>query len=204
MEIDPAACKWERTYRIMSSVVAPRPIAWVSSVDPTGEDNLAPYANYNKVRPDPPVIMFSAGQHRVAGREPKQKTTTRNVLSTGEFVVNLVTEEFLEAVDATSVVDPGQNKFEFASVRRTSSETVEPPRVADAKACLECELFDSLSVYGHTVIFGEVKHFHVKDAILTDGEVDVRKIDAVGRLGGDYYTDTSIIFERHHNPTGVG
>lgn len=169
-------------YRTMTSLVVPRPIGWLSTVDGTGRDNLAPFSYFNAVSARPPVVLASVGE-----RDGQPKDTARFALETGEFVANLVTEDVVEAMDATSA-DIDGSEFDAAEVERTAAATVAPPRVADAHASLECEVVGSEQFGTHTVIFGEVQHLFVDDALLTDGKVDVRKIDAVGRLGGPYYT----------------
>lgn len=169
-------------YRTMTSLVVPRPIGWISTVDGTGRDNLAPFSYFNAVSARPPVVMYSVGD-----RDGRPKDTARFALETGEFVANLVTEGVLERMDATSAAVDG-SEFDTAGIEREPARRVAPPRVADALACLECEVVESLRLGSHTIVFGEVNHLFVDDALLTEGKVDTRKVDAVGRLGGPFYT----------------
>jgi flavin reductase (DIM6/NTAB) family NADH-FMN oxidoreductase RutF len=181
--------------RIVKSVVNPRPIAWVSTVDEEGRENLAPFSAYNYVSSAPPVVLFSSSQ-----REGRFKDSARNAVETGEFAVNVVTERLAEAMDATSAgLEPGESEFEFAGVESAPCEVIAAPRVADAVATLECRLHDTVEVYGRLVVFGEAVYVHLDDEVTTDGRIDARKVDTVGRLGGPYYTVSEPMeFERQH------
>lgn len=185
MELDLRDGVPDGAYRIVTSAVVPRPIGWISTRRADGGDNLAPYSFFNAVSARPPVVLFSATQRRDGGC----KDTPTNALETEAFVYNLVTEDVIETMDATSEGhEPAQSEFDAADVDRAPSVAVDVPRVAEAAVAFECELYDSLSVYDNTVVFGEVVYVHVDEAILSDGKVDSRKVDAVGRLGGPFYT----------------
>ena len=180
MELKPAEVR--SMYRILSGAVVPRPIAWVSTTD--GEtDNLAPYSFFNVVGIEPPVVMFAPGS---------MKDTPRNVLETGEFVVNVVTVDLAEAMNATSAtLSSSESEFDHANIEREPSVTVAAPRVADSPIAFECELYDHLEIGRSWMILGEVLHVHLDDSVITDGEIDVRKFDALGRLAGSLYTETA-------------
>jgi len=195
MEINAEELSPDALYRTVLSTVVPRPIGWISSKSPEGVDNLAPYSFFNAVSHSPPVLMFSADQN-----DGEMKDTPRNVLESGEFVWNLVTEDVAEAMDATSTtLSADQSEFEFAGLERASSAVVAPPRVAEADVAFECKLYDSMDVYENTVIFGEVQYAHVNDDLLVEGKVEARKVDAVGRLGGPYFSAVDIMdIERSH------
>lgn len=185
MEIDPATVDEGSLHRTLTSLVAPRPIGWVSSKSADGEVNLAPYSYFNAVCTHPPVVMFSA----MDTDDGTLKDTPSNVLETEEFVVNIVTKQLLDQVDRSgATVDPDVNEFEFADIDSSSSQTVDVPRVTNAPAHLECVLLESHSIHNATTIFGDVQHVHVDDSLCTDGSVDALKIDSIGRLGGPYYT----------------
>lgn len=186
MEVDPDGA--DGMHRLVTSIVSPRPIGWISTTSDDGGDNLAPFSYFNAVSTSPPAVMFSATTPEGEGL----KDTPRNVLSGGEFVVNLVTEEFATAMYRTSErLEFGESEFDHAELERAPSRTVSPPRVAGAMACLECTLYHLLTVYEHTVVIGSVEWIHVDDSITTDGKIDMRKMDVVGRLGGPFYTDVS-------------
>lgn len=173
-------------YRLLSTVVTPRPIAWVSTTSADGVDNLAPYSFSTVAAIDPPVVLFAP-----VGREPR-KDTPRNALTSGEFVVNVVTRDLVDQMNATSAtLSPGESEFDHVGIERAPCEQVAPHRVADAHIALECDLYDSVAVGDSLLVLGEVVHVHVDDAVLTDGMVDIDALDTVGRLSGSQYATTS-------------
>ena len=180
-------------YRLLSTAVTPRPIGWISTTSEAGVDNLAPYSFFNAVATDPPVVMFAP-----VGT-PELKDTPRNVRSSEQFVVNIVTRELLEAMNATSATLPAdESEFDHAVIERADSVIVDPPRVSAAKAAFECELYDWLEIGRSVLILGEVVHAHVDDSLLTDGNIDIEKLQTVGRLAGNQYatTDSRLSVER--------
>jgi flavin reductase (DIM6/NTAB) family NADH-FMN oxidoreductase RutF len=186
MQIDPQTHD-RSMYRTMTGTVVPRPIGWVSSTAEDGTDNLAPYSFFNVVSVAPPTVMFAAGDR--PDSSDGMSDTTRNARATGEFVVNLVTHQFAEAMNESSaILPPDRSEFDHASLERAPSIRVDPPRVAGVDVAFECELHETQSVGSHTVVMGEVVYVHLDDGILNDeGKVDVREVDAVGRLAGSYY-----------------
>lgn len=172
-------------YRLLSTAVTPRPIGWISTRSPDGIDNLAPYSFFNVVAVDPPIVMFAP----VGNRDLKD--TPRNVKDTEEFVVNTVTRDLVERMNATSATLPsGESEFDHSDIKRAESVAVDPPRVAAAKVAFECELYEWIDVGGSVLILGEVVHAHVNDEVLTDGKLDIEKLDTVGRLAGSQYAST--------------
>lgn len=195
-ELDAETLDYRGTARLIKSAVSPRPIAWVSTVDGNGNDNLAPYSSYNYVAYEPPVVMFSAS--RKAGGE--WKDSARNAVDTGAFAVNVVTTELAEVMDHTSKNLPrGESEFDFADVERADCTEIDAPRVADAAVSFECTLYDTKQINEKLLVFGEIQRYHVADRVLTDGEIDMRKLETVGRLGGPYYTASDRMeLERQH------
>ena len=193
MKIDPAEADAKVIARTVLNSVVPRPIGWISTRNDAGVDNLAPFSYFNAVSSSPPVVMFSAGDV-----DEGLKDTPQNVLETEEFVWNLVTENLVEQMDATSErLDSDRDEFDYADLERAESVVVRPPRVARSPISFECELFDLLDVYDYTVIFGEVVYAHVSDSVVGDDGIDPLKVDAVGRLGGPHYTGLDVLgFER--------
>lgn len=193
-------------YRLLSGAVVPRPIAWVSSRSPEGNDNLAPYSFFNVVAVDPPVLMFAP-----VGRDDGMKDTARNVLGPGgvdddgtlvddqgsrEFVVHIVTESTADAMNATSAtLARGESEFDHAALTAAEADRVDAARVEEARVAFECRLYGAQGIGGSTMILGEVVHAHVDDELLTDGEFDVEKNDAIGRLAGGWYCHTDDRFE---------
>lgn len=194
IEYDAEEIGTDENARIIKTAVTPRPIAWVSTVDGDGTENLAPFSSYNYLGSSQPVLAFSAA----TAPDGKPKDTVRNVLQTEEFAVNVVTEPLIETMDATAAgLPPEESEFEFADIDRAECRQIAPPRVADAAVTMECTLYDTLDVYDRTVVLGDVRHYHVSEDVLTDGKIDSRKLATVGRLGGPYYTVSEPVeFER--------
>jgi flavin reductase (DIM6/NTAB) family NADH-FMN oxidoreductase RutF len=176
------------------AICVPRPIGWVSSMDVKGTVNLAPFSQYNNLGFDPPYIMISAGRSPRGGR----KDTTKNIVKTGEFVVNTATYDLRDAVRITSqAVDHGVDEAALAGLDLQPSTIVKPPRVAASPIHLECVLHSILMLPGrtprgtHDVIIGRVVGIHIRDDLITaDGKVDVLKLRPLARLG--YYDYTSV------------
>lgn len=183
-------------YRILSSAVVPRPIAWVSTRSADGVDNLAPYSFFTVASVEPPVVLFAP-----VDSADGLKDTPRNARDTGEFVVNLVTDDLADAMNETSATLPAdESEFDHADLERADSTAVDPPRVADAKVAFECTLHDLVDVGGSTLVLGEVRHVHLEESVTTDGEIDVDEIDAVGRLAGSRYARTTDRFSLERPP----
>ncbi|MFC6764097.1 flavin reductase family protein [Natrinema soli] len=180
--------------RLVKTVVTPRPIAWISTVSDAGVDNLAPFSSYNYVSLTEPTVLFNTPN----GPRSELKDTARNALESGEFVVNIVTEADIERMDHTSAALPDdESEFDLVDIERGESRTVSAPRVADATVSMECTLHDSIEVHDKLMILGDVQYVHVDDELLTDGQIDMRDLDTVGRLGGPYYTVSDPLpFER--------
>ena len=192
---DPAEEGLGWTYRTLTSIVVPRPIGWISTTSTEGVDNLAPYSFFNVATTDPPTVLFSPGRRSYA--EDGRTDTARNVRDTGEFVVNLVTAEFAEAMNESSAtLDPGESEFDHAGLDRAESSVVTPPRVAGVAAAMECELHEIQSIGQRELVLGEVVRFHLADRLLNaDDRVDVTEVDAVGRLASSWYDWTENRFE---------
>ncbi|WP_222919219.1 flavin reductase family protein [Natrinema sp. SYSU A 869] len=183
-------------YRVLSSAVVPRPIAWVSTRSEEGVDNLAPYSFFTVASVEPPILLFAP-----VDDTDGLKDTPRNARDTGEFVINLVTEEFAEAMNETSATLPvDESEFDHAGLERADSTAVDPPRVAGAAVAFECTLHDLVDVGGSTLVLGEVRHVHLADSVTTDGTIDVAEIDAVGRLTGSFYARTEDRFSLERPP----
>jgi flavin reductase (DIM6/NTAB) family NADH-FMN oxidoreductase RutF len=181
MRLDPER-RPDDVYRTLSSLVVPRPIGWISTVDEDGGDNLAPFSYFNAVCSQPPVVMFSAGS-----RDGRPKDTARKALATGEFVANLVTPAVVGPMDLTS--EPvEESEFDHAGLKRVPAETVAPPQVGEATATMECEVVEHTTFGDYTVVFGEVLLFHIDDHHLDGEDVDAAAVDAVARCGGPYYS----------------
>ncbi|KDE60578.2 flavin reductase [Halostagnicola sp. A56] len=181
-------------YRILSSVVIPRPIAWVSTTGSDGVDNLAPYSFSTVASVDPPIVLFAPVDD--------EKDSPTNASETGEFVFNLVTEDIVERMNETAATLPDdESEFDHVGIERAESMTVEPPRVAAAKAAFECTLHETIDVGGSVLVLGEVQHVHLDRELLGDDEkIDVANVDAVGRLAGSMYATTQDRFGLERPP----
>ena len=188
MRIDPATHD-RSMYRTMTGAVVPRPIGWISTTSADGADNLAPYSFFNVVTVSPPTLMFAPAN---SGPDT-MKDSARNAIDTGEFVVNVVTEPLVEAMNETSAtLPPEESEFDHAGLERAASEKVTPPRVAAAEIAFECAVHDTLDIGVSTVVLGEIVLAHIDDALTTDeGKLDVAEVDAVGRLAGNWYATTA-------------
>lgn len=180
-----------------NSLIIPRPIGWISSLDKGGKVNLAPYSFFNAVSYRPPTLMFSVGAGAVS--DDRLKDTRRNVEETGEFVHNIVTWDNREAMNATSEsFSADVDELAAAGLTPLPSKLVKPPRVAQSPIQMECKYLGSYTVphaapeNKYVVIFGEVIGIHIDDAFITgDGLIDVAKLKPLGRLGyQDYATVT--------------
>jgi flavin reductase (DIM6/NTAB) family NADH-FMN oxidoreductase RutF len=183
MIVDPAALGHRETYRFLVDVVVPRPIAFVSTVGTAGF-NLAPFSFFNAITSRPPLLAFSTTLRKGA-----PKDTLRNVRETGDFVVNVVSEELFDRMVQTSGDWPGDvSEFELAGLTAVASDLVKSPRVAESPVAMECRLYRELELGDAHLIVGEVLRAHVSDAIVVDGRVDPLRLKPVARMGGDLYT----------------
>ncbi|AWB27382.1 flavin reductase family protein [Halococcoides cellulosivorans] len=182
MEWDAQDLDGFETFLTLGRVVTPRPIGWISTTGPAG-DNVAPYSFVTPIAVDPPVIVFQAAPHR----DGSQKDTARNVAATESFVYNLVTKELMEAMNDTArQVD---DEFATAGIDPAESVAVEAPRVAQAPAAIECSLRETVDIEGTAVIFGAVERVAVEDSYVADGLPDAEAIadDVVGHVIDDVY-----------------
>ncbi len=171
-------------YPWLNCLIAPRPIAWVSTIDTDGVVNLAPHSYFTIASVEPPVVQFTS-----VGR----KDSLRNVEATGEFVVNVVPWRLREAANLTSTdAPPGQDEFALAGLTAHAARVVRPPRVAASPAAIECRLVEVRSFgegprSGH-VVFGQVLHVAVDRAVLADdGLPDLTLLDSAARADRDHW-----------------
>ncbi|MER5912444.1 flavin reductase family protein [Streptomyces sp. NPDC001982] len=165
-------------YRLLTAVVVPRPIAWVSTLSGDGRTaNLAPHSFFTVACVDPPIVQFTS-----VGR----KDSLRNVEETREFVVNLAPEPLFEQINATGTDFPREvGEFEAVGIEREPSLRVRPPRVAASPVALECTLHSTLGLGDSTVVFGRVVHASVSEDVLVNGRPDIRLLRPLARLGGN-------------------
>jgi flavin reductase (DIM6/NTAB) family NADH-FMN oxidoreductase RutF len=188
-------------YKLLSGSVVPRPIAWVSSLDADGVPNLAPFSFFTVVSANPPVVCFCPSVREAKNGMRATKDTLENIRTTGEFVVNIVSEETAEAMNQTAAqLPPEANEFAHACLTPIPGEQVRAPRVAEAKVQMECRLRQivevSAEVMGGSLVLGDVVRFHISDSVLEpDFHVAPEKLRAVGRMAGSGYVRTRDGFE---------
>lgn len=184
----------DRVYKILSSLVVPRPIALVSSLSAAGVVNAAPYSFFNVVSEAPPLLVI--GLHHNADGTPKD--TTRNIAESGEFVVNLVDEDIAAAMNVCATDFPADmSELGPAGLTTAPSTVVKPPRIAEAPAALECRREVSLA-FGdkRELVIGRIVHVHVRDGIMTENfNVHLDRYRPVGRLFANLYGRISDRFE---------
>ena len=179
MQIDPATHSKSDNYKLLTNLVVPRPIAWVTSLDREGVVNLAPFSFFNAIGADPLYLLISLGLNDAG--EPKD--TARNILARGEFVVNLVTEELLDAMNLSAADFPaGESELEAAGLHPALSTKIAVPRIAEAQASMECKLHSSQPLGANVLIIGEVVMFDVESRLI-DGGLDLHGYEPIGRLG---------------------
>jgi flavin reductase (DIM6/NTAB) family NADH-FMN oxidoreductase RutF len=195
MELDLEGQYADRAYAVLSSLVTPRPIAWVTTVSPEGAVNAAPFSFFNVLGAQPPILGFCPGNRD----DGTPKDTARNVRLTHEFVVNLVDEDLAEAMNKTAASVPyGTNELEIAGLTTAPSSVVKAPRIAEAPASLECVEWGTLQIGDNRLIIGLIKRVHVRDALFDPETLRVRSeaFHVVGRMASPHwYTRTRDRFE---------
>ncbi|WP_347374360.1 flavin reductase family protein [Aequorivita sp. Q41] len=191
ISIEPHELTTGKLHGYLLGAVAPRPIAFASTIDKEGKVNLSPFSFFNVFSAKPPILIFSPARR---GRDNTTKHTYENVLELPEVVINIVSFEMVQQMSLSSTeYAKGVNEFEKAGFTELASDIVKPPRVAEAPVQLECKVNDVIALgteggAGNLVIC-EVVKIHIKEEILdAAGNIDPIKIDAVSRLGGNWYS----------------
>lgn len=187
----------QNTYKLLIATVVPRPIAWITTLDADGALNAAPFSFFNAMSGYPPIVCFGIG-----GRKPGDaKDTGNNIRRTGEFVVNLVSDELAEAMNVTAIdFAPDVNEFHESGVTPAPSALVKPPRILESPVSMECERLVIVDVgIDRSVVMGKVLAMHIRDDCVMDADrcyIDTPKLDLVGRMhGAGWYTRTRDRFE---------
>ena len=175
--MDPAALGAGAFYSFLTSVVVPRPIAWVSTRSPGGIDNLAPHSFFTVSSVDPPIVQFTS-----VGR----KDSLINVEQTREFVVCLAPERLFEEINATGTDFPAEvSEFDAVGIEREPSLRVVPPRVARSPMALECTLHSTVNFGLGTVVMGRVVHAVVDEEVIENGRPAIDRLQPLSRLGAN-------------------
>jgi flavin reductase (DIM6/NTAB) family NADH-FMN oxidoreductase RutF len=187
IDVDPGQIDALAFYRLLNSIVIPRPIAWISTRSAAGVDNLAPHSFFTVACTDPAIVQFTSVGH---------KDSLANVEATREFVVNFSPEPLFEAINATSVnAPPDVSEFDVVGVMREPSLRVAPPRVADAPVAIECVLYDTLPLGDCTVVLGRVVHVAIAEAAMRDGRPAADLLRPLARLGGRQWSTLGELLE---------
>ncbi len=194
MQLDPRS--FDNFYRVLTGVVVPRPIAFVSTRSADGVANLAPFSFFNAVAPNPPTVVFSSSRH--AGH--KDKDTLTNVEATGEFVVNVVVDDIAAAMNRTAAEFPAEvNEFEVAGLTEAPSCLVRAPRVAESPVNMECRLNQVINIgegdHQHGLVIGEIVLLHIRDDLIDGHRINHQRLKPTGRLAGSMYCHTADVFE---------
>jgi len=194
LTIEPGKIPTKDLHQFILGAVAPRPIAFASTISKDGQPNLAPYSFFNAFSSNPPILIFSSNR-RVANNTTKD--TLRNVEDTGEVVINVVSHSFVRQMALSSVEYGAEiNEFEKAGFTPLPSEVVKPFRVAESPVQMEC-VVDQILPLGEdggagNLIICRIVRMHIAEAVLTDkGRIDPDKIDLMGRMGRFYYVRAS-------------
>ena len=197
MQLDVSSTPVLDIYHALVGVVVPRPIAWVTTLGPTGVVNLAPFSFFNAFGSNPPVVVFSP----TLRRDGTRKDTLINIEATREFVVNVAVEPLAEKVNLSSKeLPPDESEVALTGLHTLPSIKVKPPRLAESPVNLECVLRQIIPIgngpISANLVIGEIVMMHISDAVLDDkGKVDPRKLRAIARLGGEYYCRSTDLFE---------
>ena len=200
MIIDPEETSIRDVYKLMIGSILPRPIAFVSTTSSEGILNLAPFSFFTGITSQPPTVCFSPGRRPTDGAK---KDTLNNIQTTGEFVINVVTEAIAEQMnEAATDFPPEIDEFEQTGLTPVPSKVVTPPRVKESPINLECKLHQVIEIGpkgpgGGALVIGEIVMFHVADELVRDGRIDTSALKPIGRLAGQEYTTLG---RRHRFP----
>jgi flavin reductase (DIM6/NTAB) family NADH-FMN oxidoreductase RutF len=185
MRIDPAYLDPETAYRLLTGVVVPRPIAWVTSLSSDGVLNLAPFSAFTFVSPKPPMLAISVGR-----KGKTYKDTAQNILNNEEYVVHIADSSLMDAVHESSTEHPPDvSEVEELRLSTLPGERIKVPRLVAAPIAMECRFRQCLE-FGETrsrLIVGEVLVFHIRDGLLNNGKIETEALDPIARIAGPRY-----------------
>ena len=196
MQFDPQELEQTAIYKLLTGIVIPRPIGWISTINEDGIHNLAPFSYFNAVGDDPPHVMFST-----VHSNNLNKDTLNNVLATKQFVVNMVTEDLVEQMNLTSQpIAANESEFELAGLTPIASSLVKPPRVKECKITMECEIvhhykLENSKTGGATIVIGKIVLFHIDESVLLENyKINLETYKPIARLAGSNYSKLGEIF----------
>lgn len=176
----------DRAYPILASLVTPRPIALVTTVDGAGRINAAPFSFFNLMGANPPICAFAPGDRE----DGTPKDTALNIRNQHEFVVNLVDEPLAQGMNRCAATLPyGQSELEYAGLHPIASSVVKPPRIAESPASLECREWGTLQIGGNRVVIGLILRLHVRDELFNPmtQRIETRNLTTIGRMASPHW-----------------
>ena len=186
LELGPDALSPRDFYLLLTALVVPRPVGWISTISAAGVRNVAPYSYFNLMGSEPFYCAFGS---------TGEKDSLKNIREVPQFVANIVSMDLLEKMSFTSGEWPrDQDEFEWAGLTPVPSKTVKPFRVGEAKAHLECEVKHIYEDGRTHIVIARIMHVHVAMSVWKDGRVDPKLLDPVGRLSGSLYAPLGDIF----------
>lgn len=186
LEVGPADWTTREFYQLMTALVIPRPIGWISTISKSGVRNLAPYSYFNLMGSDPFYVAFGS---------TGVKDSLSNLREVPEFVANIVSMHVLEEMNFTSGNFPrDEDEYQWAGLTPVASAKVRPPRVGEARAHLECEVVQIVTDRNTNIVLGRIVHAHVDPSVWKNGRVDPRLLDPVCRLAGSGYASLGELY----------
>src|SRR6185437_223106 len=183
--LDPADHDAEKVYRLLTGLVVPRPIAWVTSLSNSGVVNLAPFSAFTFVSPKPPMLAISVGR-----KGGIYKDTAQNIVNNEEYVVHIADSSLMTAVHESSTEHPPDvSEVEELRLSTLPGERIKVPRLAAAPVAMECRFRQCLE-FGETrsrLIVGEVLVFHIREGLLQNGKIETKALDPIARIAGPRY-----------------
>ena len=201
MQFDPNELEYSAIYKLLTGSVIPRPIGWISSISESGINNLAPFSYFNAVGEDPPHVMFSTVRSNNTNKD-----TLNNVLATKQFVVNMVTEELAERMNATSQPVPADiDEFKLTGLTPIPSIKIKPMRVKESLVTFECEMVHHYFLEDHKnggacIIIGRIVMMHFDNNVLLDNyKINLETYKPIARLAGSNYAKLGELFSIKRN-----
>jgi flavin reductase (DIM6/NTAB) family NADH-FMN oxidoreductase RutF len=196
MEFNPDTLEASAIYKLLTGSIIPRPIGWISTIDENGINNLAPFSYFNMIGDDPPHVMFSTRRDNNSNKD-----TLNNVLTNKQFVVNMVTEDLVEQMNATAQVVPAEvDEFELVGLTPIASTKIKPNRVKESPIQFECEMVHHYFLENHKqggacIVIGRIVMMHIDESVLLENyKINMETYKPVARLAGSNYSKIGEVF----------